>query len=275
MKKFLAFLMTTLLLASAPAAVLADELTIADPLVLDGFTQVEVTSADTSIPSDARNFFDSLAETKCMITFQENAEGKTFSVYTATRVPEALTKFASILEGEKGTILTINAFGTNDSLLMDWTPLVISIENLDTAYAIFDLPENTTAYAFYRFDFTLEFGSYFELAELALFKPTTDAPEMKYDLGEVVEAGEMPALIPVEEAAEEVVLTLTNDPFLAPVRKTTKAADEKTSIVGTASDDAVFLAPTSASTTKAADAKASIVGTASNDSAFLANVLGE
>lgn len=252
MKKFLTFLLTAALLAVTPAAVLAEDtvdaetevMTIAEPLVLEGMTQVAVTSSDTSIDVDTFNFYDAIAETKCKITFAEDAETKTFSVYTATKVPEALAKFAAIIDGEKGTILTINVFATNDSLLMDWTPLAFSAESLDTEYAIFSLADNTTAYAFYRFDFTLDLGEYFELSELAIFKETTDAPEMMYDLGDVVEAGEIPALIPVKEAAEEdIVLDLTNDPFLAPVRETKKADSEKIVISGTGAADKVFLAP--------------------------------
>ena len=215
MKKFLTFLLTVALLAVAPVTVLADDtvpaaaeaevVTIAEPLVLDGMTQITVTSSDTSLDADAVNFYDAIAETKCKITFPEDAETKTFSVYTATKVPEALAKFAAIIDGEKGTILTINVSATNDSLLMDWTPLAFSAESLETEYAIFALADNTTPYAFYRFDFTVEYGDYFELAELALFKETTDAPEMMYDLGDVVEAGEMPALVPVEDVIEEPV----------------------------------------------------------------------
>lgn len=213
MKKFLTFLLTAALLAVAPITVLADApaeaaepevVTVAEPLVLDGMTQVTVTSSDTSIDVDTVNFYDAIAETKCKITFPADAETKVFSVYTATKVPEALAKFAAILDGEKGTVLTINVFATNDSLLMDWTPLAFSAESLETEYAIFALADNTTPYAFYRFDFTVELGDYFELAELALFKETTDAPEMKYDLGDVVEAGEIPALVPVEEVEEPV-----------------------------------------------------------------------
>jgi len=258
MKKFLTFLLTAALLTVAPVTVLAEDtaaeteaVTIAEPLVLDGMTQVAVTSSDTSIDVDTGNFYDDIAETKCRITFAEDAETKTFSVYTATKVPEALAKFAAIIDGEKGTVLTINVWATNDSLLMDWTPIAFSAESLDTEYAIFALADNTTAYAFYRIDFTLELGDYFELAELALYKETTDAPEMKYDLGDVVEAGEMPALVPVEEAidepaadaAAETGLDLTTDPFLAPVRTAKKADGEKIIIAGTGAADKVFLAP--------------------------------
>lgn len=254
MKKFLTFLLTAALLAVAPVTVFADDavdavaeteaVTVVEPLVLDGMTQVAVTSSDTSIDVDTGNFYDAIAETKCKIAFAEDAETKTFSVYTATRVPEALAKFAAIIDGEKGTVLTINVYATNDSLLMDWTPLAFSAESLETEYAIFALADNTTAYAFYRFDFTLDLGEYFELSELALYKETTDAPEMKYDLGDVVEAGEMPALVPVEEVVEEeVVLDLTNDPFLAPARTAKKADSEKIVIAGSGAADKVFLAP--------------------------------
>jgi hypothetical protein len=79
------------------------------------------------------------------------------------------------------------------------------MESVEEEYAVFAMADNSTRYAFYRFDFTLELGEYFDLAELALYKVATDEPEMQYDLGEVVEEGEIPALIPVEEAiAEEI-----------------------------------------------------------------------
>lgn len=213
MKKFLTFLLTAALLATTSVCVLADEVaeetTVVEPLVLDGLTQVEVTSADTNLGVDVANFFDSIAETKCKVTFPADAETKTFSIYTATKVPEAISDFAAIIEGEKGTVITIEVYATNDSLLLDWTPLVFSAESLETDYAIFGLADNTTDYAFYRFDFTLEAGDYFEISELSLFEVTNDDPEMMYDIGDVVEEGEIPAVVPVEkdeaEAIEEVV----------------------------------------------------------------------
>ncbi|MGN1347260.1 MAG: hypothetical protein ACI4V1_10785, partial [Eubacteriales bacterium] len=47
---------------------------------------------------------------------------------------------------------------------------------------------------------------YFELAELALFKVVSDEPEMQYDLGEVVEEGVLPELVPVVEAEEAAAM---------------------------------------------------------------------
>lgn len=199
MKKLFALVLTAVMLAGTSVCALADEAVAAEPLVLDGRTQVTVTSSDTNLDVDVANFYDLVPETKCIITFDAAEETKTFSVYTATKVPEAITSFAAVLDGEKGTVVTIETYGANDSLLLDWTPLAIEAESLDSEYAIFGLTDNTAAYAFYRFDFTLEVGDYFELAELALYKPTTDAPEMMYDIGSVVEEGEIPALIPVEE----------------------------------------------------------------------------
>lgn len=205
MKKLIAFVLTAVMLAGTAAVAYADDAVtdeaVAEPLVIDGMTQVVVTTSDASHDVDVSNFFDSVQETKCVITFDAAEETKTFSVYTATRVPEAISSFATILDGEKGTVVTIEAYGTNDSLLFDWDPLAIEVNSLDTEYAIFSVNDNETAYAFYRFDFTLEIGEYFEIAELALYKVTTDEPEMIYDLGDSIEAGETPALIPIEEAA--------------------------------------------------------------------------
>ncbi len=226
MKKLLTFALTALLLACASVNVLADdavvpedtavpaaeETTESEPLVIDGMTQVDVTTSDSSFDVDVANFYDVLPETKCTIAFDADTETRTFSVYTATKVPEAIANFAAIIDGEKGTVITIEVYGTNDSLLLDWTPLAFGPEDLSGEYAIFSLFDNTTPYAFYRFDFTLELGDYFDLAELALYKVTTDAPEMEYDLGEVVEEGEIPALVPVTEAEAEEAAAIAEEP---------------------------------------------------------------
>lgn len=200
MKKLFALVLTAVMLAGSAVSALAEE-QVPAPLELDGMTQVTVTTSDTSHDVDVSNFYDFIADTKCVITFDETEETKTFSVYTATRVPEAISAFATILGGEKGSVVTIEVYGTNDSLLFDWTPLSIEVDNLDTEYAVFSVNDNATAYAFYRFDFTLEIGDYFEIAELALYKVTTDEPAMMYDLGDSIEVGETPALIPIEDAA--------------------------------------------------------------------------
>ena len=105
MKKFLTLALAAILLACTPAAVLADDeiaeeaVIAAEPLVLEGMTQVAVTTSDTSLDADVRNFYDAIPETKCTITFDAEAEEKIFSVYTATKVPEDLAKFAVILDG--------------------------------------------------------------------------------------------------------------------------------------------------------------------------------
>ena len=76
----------------------------------------------------------------------------------------------------------------------------------------------------------------------------------------------------VEEAAEEeFVLTLTNDPFLALLRKNTKAAAEKTVIAGEAGS-ANFLTPVTV-VTKANGEKTIIAGTGLADRVFLAPVI--
>ncbi len=223
MKKFLTFLLTAALVATASTGVFADDvaevadaeagieaISLSEPLVLEGMSPLEVTSADTNVETDAANFFDAIPETKSTIAFPVDMETKTFSVYTATRVPEAVAKFAAILDGEKGTVITIEVYATNDSLLLDWTPLAFSAESFDTQYAIFAMADASTEYAFYRFDFTVEVGEYFDLAELSLFEVANDDPEMMYDIEDgVVEEGETPDLVPAveaEEATEEPVI---------------------------------------------------------------------
>ena len=149
MKKFLTLILTALLLASSSVTVFADdavtaeepaaeaaaveETAVPEPLTLEGRTPVAVTSSASNFDADVANFYDALPDTKCMIAFDAEAEEKTFSVYTAARVPEALSDFAVILDGVKGTMITIEVYGTDDSLLLDWTPLAFAPENLETA----------------------------------------------------------------------------------------------------------------------------------------------
>ncbi len=208
-KALTAILLTASLLLTASVAALADDVAESEelqPLTIEGMTQIVVTSSDSNGNVDASNFYDGTSDTRCKIGFGAEEEEKTFSVYTATKIPEALSAFATILDGEPGVIITISAYGTNDSLLIDWTPLALSEDiAFSDEYAIFTIADEPTTYAFYRFDFTLEYGESFEIAELALFKLTTDEPEMEYAYAEVVEAGETLPLVPVETAEEEEV----------------------------------------------------------------------
>ncbi|MGN1345857.1 MAG: hypothetical protein ACI4V1_03675, partial [Eubacteriales bacterium] len=162
MKKFLTLLLTAALLATASTGVFADEAVetaeapaaaaeetvVPATITIEGLTQVEVTTSDTSLDVDAANFYDTLAETRCRIEFAPDAEETTFSVYTATKVPEAISKFAAILDGEPGTILTIEVYGTNDSLLLDWTPIALVQEEEVTVigdYAVLSIADEPAA----------------------------------------------------------------------------------------------------------------------------------
>ena len=149
MKKLLTFALTALLLACASVNVLADdavvtedtavtaaeETTVSEPFAIDGMTKVEVTSSDASLDVDTGNFYDALPETKCTITFDADEETKTLSVYTATKVPEALTNFAAIVDGEKGTVITLSV----------WKKVTVTTTASTTAAASGDSSSTTSA----------------------------------------------------------------------------------------------------------------------------------
>lgn len=203
------------------------------PITVDGMERIIVTSSDSSIPGtsdkvDTTVFFDGKSSTGCTIGFieipapalDENGEPivdeayadveiateKTLSIYTATRVPEALQTVAALLDGEVGTVLGVSVYATNDSLLMDWTQLTVinPVEKVD-GYCVFEIAEEPVAYSFYRIDINLVEGNSFDLSELILFKNITDEPEYQYVSDGEVEAGETPELIevPTEEAEVE------------------------------------------------------------------------
>lgn len=218
------------------------------PPVIDGMERIIVTSSDSSVPGttdkvETSVFFDGSSSTGCTISFielpapetDENgnpivneeyadlevADSKTFSIYTATRVPEALQAVAALFGGESGTVLGVSVYATNDSLLMDWTQLTVQnpVEKIGE-YDVFTIAEEPVKYSFYRIDIEVIEGAGFDLSELVLYKPAVDEPEYAYVSDGEVEAGETPDLIevsaeePVEEAEEAPVEEAEETPLL-------------------------------------------------------------
>lgn len=201
------------------------------PITIEGMERIIVTSADSSVPGTSDKvetsvFFDGKSSTGCTITFveipapetdedgnpivdeayadAEIATEKTLSIYTATRVPEALQTVAALFGGESGTVLGVSVYATNDSLLMDWTQLTVKnpVEMIGE-YSVFEIAEEPVSYSFYRIDITVVEGSGFDLSELILFKYITDEPEYQYVSDGEVEAGEAPELVEISAETEE------------------------------------------------------------------------
>lgn len=201
------------------------------PLVLEDMERIIVTSSDSKINGSHKvataNFFDGNLSTGCTFVVEEDVEevpeeneaveavevseeieeelkdcgvenSNTLSIYTATRVPEALQAIAGLFDGEKGTILGISVYATNDSLLIDWKQLTLKnpIEKIGE-YDVLRIANYPQKYSFYRIDITVEEGSGFTLNELLLYKNVTNEPITYYESDGEVEAGETPELVEI------------------------------------------------------------------------------
>lgn len=204
---------SALLAVSAGAEEAAAEFT---PPVLEGYRSIIVTSSDSSIPGinekiNTSLIFDNLSSTGCTVEFVDIAEGeeaaaeeaglpvadeKTVSVYTSSGVPHGMRAFAVNLEGAEGTVLSINAYGTNDNLLLDWTQLELKTPGgTETdGYYVFEIAGKIEKYVFCRFDITLENGNVFTINELELYRSADEIYNYRYVFDGDIIAGETPEI---------------------------------------------------------------------------------
>lgn len=174
-----------------------------------GMLPVVVTSSISQPMVDTSLFLDGISVTGYELQVNEEEEKRTFSLYTAFRVRDYVDLFAAQMndgDAEDGTTLvSVAVYGTNDEETLGWTQLDVTDPTEESGFYVFDIVGNEEKYAFYRFDFTVEMGDSFTLTEIALFKQDRGEPEYRYDLGDSIEPGEIPELIPVDSEAEEPV----------------------------------------------------------------------
>lgn len=221
--KLLAFLLSAVMLlpVSVGAADTAEEEPIT--LELDGLQRVIVTSSMAEFSGTdeiaSENFFDSKASTGYSVELEigENPAEKVLSIYTATRVPEAIETFAMLFDGEPGTVLAVNVFATNDSLLLDWKQLTVEnpVEK-EGDFHIIDIWNYPLKYSFYRIDITLENGKDFTVNEIIPYKDASDDSYYYWADTDELEAGELPELIEVPKKEERPNLGLFS-PFYSQV----------------------------------------------------------
>ena len=163
-----------------------------------------------------RALFDSRADTGVKVDLT-GTEDKTFRLYTSSSVPQTLAAFGILTDGIPGTQVALRVYGTDDSTLESWTPVPL-IQSVDgqNGFRVFHVQnpapdwKSAPAYTFYRFDFTVvdsgeDTGIGFSLSEVALLRPESDEPDVRWDTGDAVELGVLPPLVPVktEEAEPE------------------------------------------------------------------------
>lgn len=189
-----------------------------------GLRRLPVTSAlaEGAETGNLSALFDGKADTKIDVDLTE-AEEKVFTLNTSSGVPQTLAAFGILTDGAPGTLVTLQVYGSNDSLLKEWTPLpLIQSVGEQNGFKVFHIEKtvqdwaDAESYVFYRFVFTVDAGDGsgngigFTLSEVVLLRPDSDEPDLVYAVVESVEPGEFPPLVPVkipvpetEETAEE------------------------------------------------------------------------
>ena len=198
---------------AAPAEVAAD---LAVTVSEVGLRPLPVTSAMTkgAGAGSVSLLFDSRSD-PAMVVDVKDSEDKTFTLITSSGVPQTLSAFGILTDGVHGTEITLRVWGSNDSLLEEWTPLpLVQSIGEQNGFRVFHIQnptgdwKNVTPYAFYRFEFTADFGeapepSPYNLREVILLRPESDEPDMVYAVVDAVKPGEYPPLVPVTALEKE------------------------------------------------------------------------
>ncbi|MBR3997348.1 MAG: hypothetical protein IKI93_03285 [Clostridia bacterium] len=186
------------------------------PPVIEGYKALPVTSSISSFPGitekiDTSLIFDNNSQTGCTVEFIDVAESekaaaeeaglpvadeKTVSIYTSSGVPHGMLAFALNLQGDMGTAVSINVYGTNDNLQLDWTQLNLTSSRAEenNGYYVFEIDGKIEKYSFYRFDISLTAGNVITINEIELYKSAKDIFEYHYATGSDIEPGETPEI---------------------------------------------------------------------------------
>ncbi|MBQ8186937.1 MAG: hypothetical protein IJ037_08700 [Clostridia bacterium] len=200
-------------LAAMSVSVHASEPGTAAEIAIDGMVPLAVTSAlsDPNIPCGV--LFDESADTGVEVRTDA------FTVNTAHRVRDYLDAVAvQMNDGDdipENTLVEVAVYGTNDEETLGWTKLdVTAVTEAENGFYVFDIDCGKTKYAFHRVAFTALSGDGFTVTEISLFKTDRGGPEYRYDLGDSIEAGEIPKLVPVFEVPERRVPAFSPIPWM-------------------------------------------------------------
>ena len=200
-----AVLLGALLAVSASAAETAAKVAEPIPVVADGMKALAVTSSLADSGENTAVLFDNDTASSLDLTFDEEAETKTFTLRMAAGIPQPLSAVALVTSSGEGAVLTVRLWGTNDSTEKEWTPLSFRAPVVKTGeWNIFNLTEpeggwkNAEKFAFYRLEITVEEASSFTLSECLLIRPVTGEPELFYETVDAVEEGQTPPVTAAE-----------------------------------------------------------------------------
>lgn len=190
----------------------AEEMVLAAEIAFPGMIELNVTSSMSDPYTETWRYFDGLAPTGYDLQFSE--ENRTYTVYAALNVRDYADLLAVQMAGEPYTTVEVSVYGSNDD--ETWVQFDVTAPTEENGFYVFDLLGCEEKYAFWRIDFTMGMGDSFTLTEIALFKVDRGEPEYIYDLGDSIEEGEIPDLIPADPALRvdaELVPEVPAKPF--------------------------------------------------------------
>ena len=209
MKKALRILcgiLSAVLLATAASAATPGMLAKPLTVIPNGMKVLPVTSSTSDDTDDTSVLFDGDIETGVTMTFDENSVTYTFTIRTATGLPSVLSAVALVGNAKKGNQMTFKVAGTNDNTEQEWNPIILRAPVVEVdSWRVFNIAEpsdgweNAPRYSFYRIEITEVYGADFTISELLLITPDLGEAEMTYASVEVVEEGETPPIVPVQE----------------------------------------------------------------------------
>lgn len=175
-------------------------------VTIDGKEKVTVTSSVCDLLPDVSLdcIFDSIDESKITVAFDDETPSKRINVYASVAGPVVADTFAFRIDAEKGTVVGINIYATNDNTLTDWYQLKVNnpAEDKD-GFKVFTVKDYARKFSYFRFEFVILTGNSFSLSEAALYCDEGEATVVKYTSDGEVEEGSAPDSVTYSAKKEE------------------------------------------------------------------------
>lgn len=183
-------------------------------VAIDGKEKVTVTSSVSDLLPDVSLdcIFDSIDESNMTVAFDDETPSKRINVYTSVAGPVVADTFAFRINAEKGTVVGINIYATNDNTLTDWYQLKVNnpAEDKD-GFKVFTVKDYVRKFSYFRFEFVILTGNSFSLSEAALYCDEGEATVVKYTSDGEVEEGSAPDSVTYSTKKEENIVI---NPFI-------------------------------------------------------------
>ena len=175
-------------------------------VAIDGKEKVTVTSSVCDLLPDVSLdcIFDSIDESNMTVAFDDETPSKRINVYASVAGPVVADTFAFRINAEKGTVVGINIYATNDNTLTDWYQLKVNnpAEDKD-GFKVFTVKDYVRKFSYFRFEFVILTGNSCSLSEAALYCDEGEATVVKYTSDGEVEEGSAPDSVTYSTKKEE------------------------------------------------------------------------